>query len=263
MSATEIILLLIGIAAFIASFVIPEQKSKATETDRRLSEELVKETIEQEVSSAKVKIQDLVEETVSYSTEKTERILERLTNEKMQAVNDYSDTVLTEINKNHKEVLFLYDMLNDKQQNIQETVKDVNKTAKTVQDTVEKAEKTAINAVHTTTEQVSEESLKEKEVPKKKTAVKKENSKANAKTIIKTKNEENVNDDFKRLTGDKIVIDRAIPDIDFMVGGENSKNNNGKILELHKSGKSNMAIAKELGLGIGEVKLVIDLFEGM
>ena len=37
-------------------------------------------------------------------------------------------------------------------------------------------------------------------------------------------------------------------------------NNNEKILKMHKAGKSNMAIAKELGLGIGEVKLVIDLF---
>lgn len=38
-------------------------------------------------------------------------------------------------------------------------------------------------------------------------------------------------------------------------------NNNQKILEMHKMGRSNMAIAKELGLGLGEVKLVIDLFE--
>ena len=42
-----------------------------------------------------------------------------------------------------------------------------------------------------------------------------------------------------------------------------NQNNNERILELHNAGKSNMAIAKELGLGIGEVKLVIDLFEGI
>lgn len=40
-------------------------------------------------------------------------------------------------------------------------------------------------------------------------------------------------------------------------------NSNGRILELHRAGKSNMAIARELGLGIGEVKLVIDLYEGL
>ena len=39
-------------------------------------------------------------------------------------------------------------------------------------------------------------------------------------------------------------------------------NNNEKILELNAAGKSNVEIAKELGLGIGEVKLVIDLFRG-
>ena len=37
--------------------------------------------------------------------------------------------------------------------------------------------------------------------------------------------------------------------------------NKEKILALHQEGKSNMAIAKSLGLGIGEVKLIIDLFE--
>ncbi len=36
---------------------------------------------------------------------------------------------------------------------------------------------------------------------------------------------------------------------------------NKKILEMHSAGKSNMVIARELGLGIGEVKLVIDLSE--
>ena len=50
-------------------------------------------------------------------------------------------------------------------------------------------------------------------------------------------------------------------DVSMAAAGKNgSRNNNEKIRELHKAGKSNMAIAKELGLGIGEVKLVLDLF---
>lgn len=52
-------------------------------------------------------------------------------------------------------------------------------------------------------------------------------------------------------------------DIRFAQGKDNGRNSNERILELHKAGKSNMAIAKELGLGLGEVKLVIDLFEGI
>ena len=52
-------------------------------------------------------------------------------------------------------------------------------------------------------------------------------------------------------------------DVDVMLDAEAKRNSNERILELHKAGKSNMTIAKELGLGIGEVKLVIDLFEGL
>ena len=73
MSIAGIILLLIGILIFIASFVIPEKKNQATEADKKLSEELAKESIEQEVEGAKTQIQDMVDETVSYAVEKTER----------------------------------------------------------------------------------------------------------------------------------------------------------------------------------------------
>ena len=42
-----------------------------------------------------------------------------------------------------------------------------------------------------------------------------------------------------------------------------NSNKNERVLALHKQGKSNVAIAKELGLGVGEVKLIIDLFKEM
>ena len=34
------------------------------------------------------------------------------------------------------------------------------------------------------------------------------------------------------------------------------------ILEMHKSGLSILEIAKHLGLGVGEIKLVVDLYQG-
>ena len=53
--------------------------------------------------------------------------------------------------------------------------------------------------------------------------------------------------------------------VDLQFGHESSEqtNHNERILEMHRMGRSNMAIAKDLGLGIGEVKLVIDLYENM
>lgn len=43
---------------------------------------------------------------------------------------------------------------------------------------------------------------------------------------------------------------------------EDTGNHNERILELYKQGKSHVEIARELGLGLGEVKLVIELFKG-
>lgn len=44
-------------------------------------------------------------------------------------------------------------------------------------------------------------------------------------------------------------------------GNGDEKNHNDDILFLHEMGKSDVEIAKELGLGLGEVKLVIGLFK--
>ena len=37
-------------------------------------------------------------------------------------------------------------------------------------------------------------------------------------------------------------------------------NHNQRILDMYRKGKTDVDIAKELGLGVGEVKLVIGLF---
>lgn len=278
MSVASIILLLLGIAVFIASFVIPEQKSKATEADRKLSEELVKESLQQEIEQAKGRIQDTVDEAVSYSVEKTERAMERLTNEKIQAINDYSDTVLEEIHKDHKEVLFLYDMLNDKQKNLHETVKTVNTAVKDVEEKMsrfhELQEKELMNgekedstetpqAVKTTrggNRTVSKSTPKSTSTSKTTSTTK--TTGATKKTTTKKPTVEEIKEEFQPLQMKEVQDAKVINDIDVIVG-EAGKNNNEKILEMHKSGKSNMVIAKELGLGVGEVKLVIDLFKGV
>lgn len=40
--------------------------------------------------------------------------MEKETNEKIMAINEYSNTVIESMNKTHNEILFLYNMLNDK-----------------------------------------------------------------------------------------------------------------------------------------------------
>ena len=276
MNITELILLIFGGIVFTVSFFLPSGGKKEKDGISKADEEEIKEIIGREVEEAKTQISDIVNETITYSMEKTERSMERLTNEKIMAVNEYSDTVLEQINKNHKEAVFLYDMLNDKHENLKSTVSEAVKTASEVKKTVKDAEVTAREAkeqaveikeqipapvpekefvpiqaprVEVTDGSATAEIEKEPEKPKRKTTRK-------VKTEASASKEEAV-DPEKTEKASKVDLSMAAP------GKTGGRNSNERILELHKAGKSNMAIAKELGLGIGEVKLVIDLFEGI
>ena len=276
MNITELILLIFGGIVFTVCFFLPSGGKKEKDGISKADEEEIKEIIGREVEEAKTQISDIVNETITYSMEKTERSMERLTNEKIMAVNEYSDTVLEQINKNHKEAVFLYDMLNDKHENLKSTVSEAVKTASEVKQTVKDAEVTAREAkeqaveikeqipapvpekefvpiqaprVEVTDGSATAEIEKEPEKPKRRTTRK-------VKTEASASKEEAV-DPEKTEKASKVDLSMAAP------GKTGGRNSNERILELHKAGKSNMAIAKELGLGIGEVKLVIDLFEGI
>ncbi len=224
METIEIVLLIAGVLIFILSFVIPAKREEMSAEAKESARKEIEELIFADVEAAKGKIGDIVDETVDYSIEKTERSLEKMTNEKIMAVSEYADTVLGEINKSHKEVMFLYDMLNDKQQSIKETAAEVTQTVKYAEKEPAKRTKNIKPVEDVATADIIMPDIQQKDVSAK------ENS----------------------------------PILNFIPEGEiDGKNNNDRILELHKQGKSNVAIAKELGLGVGEVKLVIGLFEGI
>lgn len=271
MGAAEIILLLIGIVLFIASFIIP-QKKEISESESKFSEAQLKELAEKEMKLIQEKMESVVAETLDYAVEKTERALERLSNEKIMAINEYSDTVLKEINRNHEEVVFLYDMLNDKHTSLKNLVNEVTKTANEIKESVKDAE-ISILEFQKQEQKIQEEwkkiqeceaQLLEREL---KLAAIKESSKEEQKVVPKksapkkTAAKKPAVKKVENKTENK--VEQSDVSIQFAPSNEGSVNNNEKILALHKTGKSNMAIAKELSLGLGEVKLVIDLFEGM
>jgi len=265
MSILEIVLAAAGVVVSILSFLIPAKSEKVTEATKQLAREEIEKIVESEASTVKEKVDGVTEEIVQYAMEKAERSMERISNEKIMAVNEYSDTVLEEIHKNHQEVVFLYDMLNDKQKNIKKVIAETDQTIK----------------------KINENRKEKKEVPAEKAdnfvALKPErqNSLGNqAKKLIKAEK----NDDTAEMTSEKKArastrkrTERLPEKINETEKNEISEptgmaqsddfdeagaNNNDRILSLHKSGKSIISIARELGLGMGEVRLVIDLYEG-
>lgn len=232
MGILEIVLLIAGVIIFTGSFFLPLGGEKNTGIDQKAAKEEIHGLVEEEMNNVRSKMQDKMEETSEDAIEKAERALERLTNEKIMAVNEYSDTVLQEIHKNHEEAMFLYDMLNSKHANIKDTVSKMDKAVK-----------------------AAENKTLENKTAENKAAAEKTATDKTAGTVA----EEKTVDAFQTET---LIQPENSPEIGFM--GETvqeGQNNNEKILEMHKQGKSTVAIAKELGLGVGEVKLVIDLYK--
>ena len=84
---TGYVLLAFGLAVFVISFLIPAKTEEEKEIE--FSEDLIKDLVDKEFNEAKGRLNDIVDETVTYAMEKTERTMDRLTNEKMMAVNEY------------------------------------------------------------------------------------------------------------------------------------------------------------------------------
>lgn len=275
MTGLEIALLTIGLIVIVASFVF----SSKSDGDTIHNVKDVTFTDKQK-EDIKKQIMDILDEHIENVKEQTEISLDKLSNQKMLEMNEYSDTILQEINRNHNEVMFLYDMLNEKKKEINNTVRDMNVTKKEIEKskTVPKKQ-TVIDSIKDMSEDTggfmaSEELLREeqKDVDTRKKDI------LNQLDAVVEAVSDDVSADLeavekkpkKRTSTGRTAAKRMKETVKKETLREDNRdpkafetgNNNEKILQLSKEGKSNVEIAKELGLGIGEVKLVIDLFKG-
>lgn len=251
MNIQQIIILIAGAIFFTASFFIPEKK-KDEKKSRETEERIIRDILQEEIQNFRSQMDDELNDAIEHGKEVTERYMDRITNEKMTAVSEYSDTVMEQIHKNHEEAVFLYDMLNNKHAQVKNTAAELNNTVKNVRQ------------VSTLTAAPKSQEKPEKEVEKPLpfepiTPQKVELPKMKEKPEQKDKKPQS------RSAGKQSkAADAKKNSVEVKFGTDTAAlNSNDRILTLHKEGKSNMAIARELGLGIGEVKLVIDLFEGM
>lgn len=288
MTVSVVVMIIIGLILSIASFFISEKISKKEDSFNvdLLTVDENYEFSERELRIIRRKIEDVIANQAKDILYETNESLSNMANEKTLALGDYAVAVCEEIEKNHKEVMFLYSMLDDKQKEIMNTVKAVDEANREVKDTISKAQK------HIT---VSVEDFKtgdiEKENPSEKklsaidqlTALSKKKKEMDSVqthagepmqeqsmpetvsdeeiekelTATEPSEEQNVNDMFAELDETELDFDEVLEE-EF----KDSENSNDIILEMHKKGSSIIDIAKQLGLGVGEVKLVIDLYQG-
>lgn len=231
MTGVAWILLLIGVVFMIGSFFVTEKLSPSELNQiAELSEEELKRIIDRGLKNAETQIEDAIDEQVDQSSEKVDRSLEKVTNDKIMAISEYSDTVIESMNKTHNEIMFLYSMLNDKHTELTGMAADLQRLAADVRSLEEKAPLTA---------------------PERAAAV----SAASAVTPVPVETA----DATERETAAAPAEQK-----EEMPETEETKQEglHAEILKLKKLGMTEVQIAKKLGIGIGEVRLVNGLYRG-
>lgn len=248
MTTIEIILLLIGCVFMIGSFFISEKLS-TSELNKiaELSEDELKKIIEREVNNAGTQMDDVISQKVEEAGEQAERAMEIESNEQIMQIHEYSETVMESMKKTHDEIMFLYSMLNDKHTEMTSMTGDLQRLAADIRNLQENMQaKVTASAAKPATEVYSAQTpVRKQPVP--------EMPVAEAAVTQPDSDIQMVN------TYEDQAVEQSINETDT---ADESGMSNDMILKLYEQGLSKVEIAKQLGRGLGEVNLVIELYKG-
>lgn len=235
MTMIEIILLLVGCVFMIGSFFISEKLS-SSELNKiaELSEDELKKIIEREVNNAGTQMDEVIEQKIEEAGEQAERAMEKESNEQIMQIHEYSETVMESMKKTHDEIMFLYSMLNDKHTEMTSMTGDLQRLAADIRNLQENLSAKAGTSIR---KPVAESHVVQQPVMKQNAVVQPMTETIDVQPEPEQKTEKPETADAQGMSNDMI-------------------------LKLYEQGLSKVEIAKQLGRGLGEVNLVIELYKG-
>lgn len=230
MSATVIFLMIIGICLIAASFIFLDKDAGAGADGKQVVMLNDYELDEKQLEKLQQSIREVVKDYSEQLVDETDQKLNQVAGQKMMEISELADQVLDEIQKSHKECVFLYDMLDDKSNQLKSYVSN-------------SAEK-LISISQQSLEQEKEEEAEERHTQKV-SATKETDSQIEEHLVEQVKQKETIPASEEDMQGTQEVQER-----------------NRIILERYQKGENVMDIAKNLDMGVGEVQLILDLFQG-
>ncbi len=246
----EIGMILIGMGAIIYSVRLADTSREVNETTKKAMHVIdvdTAEQMEQQLLDYQQKVENIAAETELQTGDK----LKDLSNESILGINEYSDQVLDKIEKNHAEVVFLYNMLNEKQDELKGIIKDADKMKAELrddlsvlyqenQDWIQEVKTELQEAVDRSIAAISEAAVAERQdIEKTK--------------LLETETEEMIPEWMESEMEETGDPEEGLEEVNGFVRQE-------EILDLYKKGHSILEISKLLSLGQGEVKFVIDVY---
>lgn len=253
MGVTEIIMLICGIVFLVLSFFVGNeslsQQPEHTDADFFSADKF---------AEMKKNMEESLEEKAGDLLEDTQNKLATVSNETIISIDEFSKQTLERINHNHEEVVFMYNMLQNKEEELKKNIEEFKKTF----DELEKKKEEVKNEVLLATPPIASgiEMARKKNSTKstnKATGEMSESTPATVRKTTRTVTKKTVKEE--ESTAPSVVPD-ILNEIRIEDGEISEESKTIKILELYQKKKSVLEISKALGLGQGEVKLVIDLY---
>lgn len=271
MEPITIFFLILAAVLLVLSCFLPEKKS---EQNLGTEEEMIAKLAKRELTQEElVRIREAVDRIISEKTEevieKTDDYLSNVANEKIMAVDEFSKQIMERLGKDNSDATFLYKMISDAKEELKSEIEQarreklaLEKTLETVGKPEERTEevpapvrKKKSTATNTTKKQASETALVKEtssDTKRKLTAQNNANEKK-LQTLVSAQ---------KEAATESAIQDDIAELLDNFYGTEEKEHElpKNRILELHKKGLTVREISKELSMGQGEVKLVIELY---
>ncbi|HAP03658.1 MAG TPA: hypothetical protein DCQ87_06665 [Lachnospiraceae bacterium] len=275
MTGLEIGLLIIGAVFFIGSFFISEKISSSDMNEiSGLSEDQINALVEKQLNEADSKIDKAISDKVEEKSEEFIAGADKETNNRIMSIGEYADSVYDSMNKTHDEILFMYQMLNDKQEVMTKLTKSLGEAESHVRELLSESEKQKNITVEQSSAKPSapiDDKINEDEQT--------DNSAFPPLPQVKTEAQSSEEPDIKKEEAAEVLSDLKAQvdentsdkktDAKKAEKKEESKSSNPadtkkireKIISMYHQGYSLLDIAKETGKGIGEVTLILELFD--
>lgn len=279
MTGLEIVLIIMGAAIFGISFFMTEKLSSSdVEYIKKISEKEINIILEKELTNAKDVIDDRIKEKVDDGIEEIERATDKDTNDKLLSMNEFSDTVLDSMNRSNEEVVFLHRMLNEKEAKIESLEKNLLDLEKRVMDSKKALDLDRLKLAEERSDldrekekkREAEEARVREEEEKKKVMVDMTSLKeAFQNKISEERKEEKREEGAKKqeaqrepvLTGIGLAAMKKAQKEVQESHMESVDEDNQVIIDLQRQGLSEIEIAKKTGRGLGEIRLILGLFD--
>lgn len=279
MSVYEVLILLAGLIFFVASFFFGGKKSAGEEVDTDAEIRKIKEAAVLHEGEIRERLNALLSQECGTAIDDVKEKLSKISNDKIMAVDEYAGQVLARIENNNQSVVFLYDMLQKKEDEMKSTMNKMEQTRRENRELFDRLEELkqakARVASRNAAKQAGAKQKVGNEVLKqtKSGQAEKDAALANGENLAGHETQEAEGTAHEAVADLSHTQAEALTKIPHSMPGEDLEQEQEKeegataqpdrqeqVLALYRENISVKDISKKLAMGQGEVKLIIDLY---